>query len=206
MKKINFKILIITCLVCLLPIILGIIFYNELPDSVAIHFDINNNPNGYFTKAAFVFGMPVLMMVIQMLSCIVNDISDKNKEANKKATTVFKWIIPTLSIILYVVTISYALGNSIDIRKVVMIILGIVFIIMGNYLPKTKGNKIVRIKLKDENILNKVARFWGYMMILNGVLLIVSILFKPIVSVIFVVLIILESLGINCYAYMKNKG
>ena len=88
MKKIDLKILIITCLVCLLPIFLGIAFYNQLPEKVAIHFNINNEPDGYFAKTAFVFGMPVIMVAIQSFCCIVSDLDDKNKEANKKALKV----------------------------------------------------------------------------------------------------------------------
>lgn len=58
MKKINFKILFVTCIVCLLPIIIGLVFYNQLPEQIAIHFDINNNPDTFFPKLAFIFGMP----------------------------------------------------------------------------------------------------------------------------------------------------
>lgn len=66
MKKINVKSLVITSIVCLLPIILGLIFYNALSESVAIHWGINNNPNGYFSKPAFVFGMPMIMVALQI--------------------------------------------------------------------------------------------------------------------------------------------
>ena len=205
MKKINWEMLAITCIVSILPIFIGLYFYSKLPESIAIHFDINNNPDNFFPKAVFVFGMPIMMVLLQIFACIINDLSDKNKEANKKATTVFKWIIPILSITMYVITVSYSLGNSIDIRKVVMIILGIIFIVMGNYLPKTKGNNFTKIHIKNENVLNKVNRFSGYMLILNGILFIVSTLFEPIVSVVILVLMILESLGLYCYAYVKNR-
>ena len=105
MKKINMKILIITSLVCLSPILLGLGFYNELPENVAIHFDINNNPNNYFPKLVFIFVMPLIMLLLQLICCITTDLSNKNIEANKKVTTIFKWIIPTLSIIIYVITV-----------------------------------------------------------------------------------------------------
>ena len=77
---------------------------------------------------------------------------------------------------------------------------------MGNYLPKTKGNSFTKIHIKNENVLNKVNRFSGYMLILNGILFIVSTLFEPIVSVVILVLMILESLGLYWYAYVKNRG
>ena len=45
MKKINWKMLVITCIVSILPIFIGLYFYSKLPESIGIHFDINNNPD-----------------------------------------------------------------------------------------------------------------------------------------------------------------
>lgn len=204
MKKINMKILIITSLVCLLPILLGLGFYNELPENIAIHFDVNNNPNNYFPKLAFIFGMPLIMLILQLIGCITTDLADKNAEANKKVTTIFKWIIPTLSIIMYVITIMYALGNSIDIRKAVMCILGVLFIVMGNYLPKTIGNSRFP-GVKDENLKKKLLKMSAYFLILNGFLAILSILFKPLASILIIAVVILEIILLYVYAFVKNR-
>ena len=210
MKKINIKILVITSIVCLLPIICGLMFYNELPDNVAIHWGIDNNPNGYFPKTAFVFGMPAMMLVLQIFCCIVSDLSDKNPEANKKAVTVYKWIIPILTVILYIVTIMIALGNNLDIRKIVMIVLGITFIISGNYMPKVRGDYYINLKAfwiknKDEKLVNKAIKISAYTLIICGILCILSILFKPVVSVAIIVASIIYTLFIYLYVYLKSR-
>lgn len=206
MKKINLKNLVTTSIVCLLPIILGLAFYNRLPDNIAIHFGIDNNPNSYFPKPAFVFGMPIMMVFFQMLCLIVNDLSDKHPEANKKTTAVYKWIIPILTIVMYVVTIMYALGNNLDIRKIVMIILGIMFVVIGNYLPKTKGYSYAKVgKIKDEFIKQKVARALGYILIVDGILCMISILFNTTVSIAVIVLVVLEVIVLHGYIYIKNR-
>ena len=210
MRKINIKSLIITSIVCLLPIICGLMFYNELPESIAIHWGINNNPNGYFSKPAFVFGMPIMMLVLQVFGCIVSDLSDKNPEANKKAVTVYKWIIPIITVVLYIVTMAVSLGNDLDIRKIVMILLGILFIISGNYMPKVRSNyymnsKIFWVKNRDEKLVNKAVKISAYSLIIFGILFILSILFKPVVSVAILVAMILFSLIIYLYVYLKSR-
>lgn len=204
MKKINYKTLIITCITTLLPIALGITFYNKLPNEIAIHFDISNNPNGYFSKTAFIFGIPILMTIFQIICCTANDITDKHPEANKKITSITKWIIPTLTIIMYIVTIIYNLGNKLDIRKICMIILGIIFIILGNYLPKTKG-EINGIKKLSENQYKKVARISGYSLIIDGLLCLISTLFNQYISIAIISLIILETLAICLYSLTKKE-
>ena len=208
MKKIDLKVLVITCIVCLLPIILGLVFYNELPEQVAIHFDVNNNPDNYFPKILFIFAIPVFMSVIQAVCCIMNDLQDKNPEANKKATSVFKWIIPIITIVLYIVTLMYALGNTIDIRKAVMIILGILFIVTGNYVPKTVGDMHIhfpKFKINDPKLEIEMKKWTGYLLIINGMFCIISILFEPLVSVAFVVLFILEAIVLSVYTWLKSK-
>ena len=210
MKKINIKNLVITSIVCLIPIICGLIFYNELPESIAIHWGINNNPDGYFSKPEFVFGMPVMMVVLQIFCSIISDLSDKNPEANKKAVTIYKWIIPILTVILYIVTIMIALGNNLDVRRIVMIIIGILFIVVGNYLPKVKGDyymnsKVFWLKNRDEKLVNKAARVTGYMLIIGGLLCLLSTAFKPIISIIVIVAIILFSLFIYLYVYLESR-
>ena len=210
MRKINIKSLIITSIVCLLPIICGLMFYNELPESIAIHWGINNNPNGYFSKPAFVFGMPIMMLVLQVFSCIVSDLSDKNPEANKKAVTVYKWIIPIITVVLYIVTMAVSLRNDLDIRKIVMILLGILFIISGNYMPKVRSNyymdsKIFWVKNRDEKLVNKAVKISAYGLIIFGILFILSILFKPVVSVAILVAMILFCLIIYLYVYLKSR-
>ena len=61
MKKIDWKILIITSLICIIPIIFGIVLYEKLPDQMAVHFGINNEPNEYAPKEFALFGIPIFM-------------------------------------------------------------------------------------------------------------------------------------------------
>ncbi len=203
MKKINYKTMILTSLVSLLPIILGLIFFDKLPDSIAIHFNLNGDPDNYLSKTLFIFVMPIMMSILQIILCYFNDTKDDYKEANKKASSVYVWLIPILSIVLYSLTIFYSLGNTVDIRKSIMIILGIILIITGNYLPKTKGNNFMRI---NKNIIydyDKAKKLAGYLTLFTGVLLILSISFEPIVSAAIIILFIFSN--IILYFYSINK-
>ena len=209
MKKINMKSLIITSIVCLLPIICGLIFYNSLPENIAIHWGIYNNANGYFSKPAFLFGMPIIMVALQVFLSIVSDLSDKNPEANKKAVTVYKWIIPIITIVMYIVTIAIALGNDLDIRKILMLLLGILFIISGNYIPKVRSDyymnsKVFWVKNRDEKLVNKAMKLTAYGLIGFGILFILSILFDVVVSIAVLIATIVFCVFIYIYVYIKS--
>ena len=57
MKKIS-KLTVITTLITLLPIVLGIVLYDRLPDVVATHWGIDNQPNGWSSRAMAVSAYP----------------------------------------------------------------------------------------------------------------------------------------------------
>ena len=59
MKFIKWKSLIITTIVSLSPVILGIALWNLLPDSMAIHFNVYNEPDNFASKGFVVFGLPL---------------------------------------------------------------------------------------------------------------------------------------------------
>lgn len=205
MKKIDLKALIITSVFCLLPIILGVVYYDSLPEKVAIHFDIKNNPDNYLPKAIFVYLMPVFMVLIQIFCCITTDLTDKHKEANKKVTRVFKWIIPFITVLLYVVTLLFNLKHIIDVRAYVMIMLGMMFIVVGNYTPKTIGGVYNKHNFKDERVQKRITKIVSYLFIIFGVLLIISVVFKPIISAIVMGMLILNMLIIMVYGYIEDK-
>ena len=136
MKFIKWKSVIITSVVCLLPIFLGLLLWNKLPDTMAIHFNIYNEPDNFASKGFVVFGMPFFMVLLQMVCCIINDINAHKHGERKKIEQITKWIIPVMTIVLQTVTLAYGLGIKVDIRKVAAIIVGVVFLLIGNYLPK----------------------------------------------------------------------
>lgn len=180
MKFIKWKSLIITSVICLLPIILGIALWDSLPDSMAIHFNINNQPDNFASKGFVVFGLPILMMFLQIFCCFINDINAHKHGERIKFERITKWIIPVLTVVLQVITLGYGLGWDIDIRKVVALIVGALFIIMGNYLPKFDYIKNYDI---DTEKARKINRFVGFETVIMGFLFIVSVFLPPIATI-----------------------
>ncbi len=187
MKFMKWKILIITCIVCLLPILLGLALWQELPDTMAIHFNMYNQPDNFASKGFVVFGLPVLMVVLQIFCCFVNDINAHRHGEKKKFTLATKWLIPVMSVVLQTLTLGYGLGWNLDIRRIAMLIVGGIFLVIGNYLPKF--NYIKNYDLDTEKA-RKINRFIGKMAVALGVLAIITIFLPPIFSVAWLFLLI----------------
>lgn len=178
MNKIDWKNLTFSCVICMLPIIMGFYFYDALPDTLAIHFDINNNADGFASKDFTLFGLPMIMVALQTFGWIMSDL---NKKGDKKikAIEVAKWFIPIVTIIVYTIIVLVGLGKSINVGKVASIILGVLFILTGNYMPKmsyeeAKGN--INPLPKTEASYKEMVRTLGYSFVIGGFLAITSIL------------------------------
>lgn len=187
MKFIKLKILIITCIVCLLPILLGLALWDKLPDTMAIHFDINNYPDNFATKGFVVFGLPLLMVLLQCFCCFINDINAYKHGERKKLERATKWIIPVMTMVLQIVTLGYGLGWNFDIRKIVMLIVGVIFIVIGNYLPKLDYIKNYDVNSEKAR---KINSFIGFETVIMGIIYIISIFLPPIASVVCLILLI----------------
>ena len=172
MKNFKWKSFIITSIVCLLPILLGISLWTKLPDTMAIHFNIYGAPDNFASKGFVVFGLPMLMVVLQAFCCFINDINSYKHGDRKKFTTVTKWIIPVLTVVLQIITLGYGLGWNLDIRKIVSFIVGVIFLIIGNYLPKFDYIKNYDVNTEKAR---KINRFIGYETVVMGLLFFISI-------------------------------
>lgn len=188
MKFIKKKSFIISCLVCLMPILLGVTLWNRLPDIMAIHFNIHNEADNFATKSFAVFGLPILMMFLQIFCCIINDVNSTKHGERKKFEIIVKSIIPILTIILQVLTIGYAFGINLDIRRIVAAIVGITLIVIGNYQPKLDYIKDYD-KVSTEKA-RKINRFIGFATVIMGAIFILSIFLPPIATVISLFLLI----------------
>ncbi len=203
MKFIKWKSLAVTCAVCLLPIILGVAVFNNLPDQVAIHFDLQNNPDNFASKEFAVFGLPVLMALLQAFCCFINDINAKKHGERKKFETATKWIIPIMTIILQAATLGYALGWNLDIRKIAAFVVGAVLLVVGNFLPKFDYIKNYDVNTEKAR---KINRFMAYQSVIMGILFLISIFLPPITTVLCIVLLIPYAISSIIYGIKVGKN
>lgn len=170
------KIIIITTLITILPLFVGLILWNRLPDTVATHWNFNGEANGWSSKAFAVLGLPCLLTVIHLFTVGVTLNDPKKKNIHRKMLALVFWIIPVVSLIVNGMVFLTALQIEVNVSIAVSALVGIIFIIIGNYLPKLQQNYTAGIKLpwtlnSTENW-NRTHRLGGKTFIISGILLI----------------------------------
>lgn len=176
MKKVNWKILILTVIICLVPIISGIILYESLPNQMPIHFNINNKPDNYASKDFALFLIPVIMAFLQTFCCLISDINQNVKSVKPKFISIIKWLIPILTVLIYTIMLIVSLGNTVNVGRIICLFLGIMFLILGNYMPKMtyeNSKNMIHPKPKNEKAFRKMIKINGYGFITVGIILII---------------------------------
>lgn len=64
MMKIDKKLLVLTSLIILLPVLLGCFFWSQLPKTIATHFDLSGQANGFSSRLFAVFGLPFFLLLL----------------------------------------------------------------------------------------------------------------------------------------------
>ncbi len=197
----------LSVVICLLPIALSAVFYDEMPDMVATHFGIDFEPDGFSTKWTAAFMIPSIMLALNVFTWIIIEADPKKQAINEKLKAIIRWIIPVLSVIVQCGIVMYAVKN-INIVRFVPLMIGILFIIIGNYLPKCRQNFTTGIKipwtLASEENWNKTHRFAGKLWIIGGFLLAVYTFFEMSVFVFIGVLVLMVIIP-SVYSYLMYR-
>ena len=172
-------------IVILTPVIVGLVFYNQLPNQVAIHFNVEEQANGFMDRNLAIVVLPFIALVIYNL------LFSFFKQITIPFLKEFMlWLIPIFSVVIQGLILTFALGGQIQVRLTVIWLATLIFLVIGNYLPKSIG---LATKNHSESS-NSVARKLGYLMVAMSLALLISLCFNPYTTIIilgiFVVLIL----------------
>ena len=173
MIKKNWKVLVITTIVMLMPILAGLILWNQLPEQMPTHWNAGGEVDGWSSKPFAVFGMPLVMLAVQWLCVVVTSADPKKAHHPEKVLHLIFWMIPVLSAVIHVIVYATALGKEVPVEMVMPVLVGLILAIVGNYMPKCKQNYTIGIKipwtLDNEENWNKTHRFAGWLWTFCGI-------------------------------------
>jgi uncharacterized membrane protein len=147
---------------------------------------------------------------------------DKEKAemlSNIKVMNITVWIMSVLFFVMNIITLYTSYSQlypdmnlpEFDVIQAVSIIMGIVFIVMGNYMPKTRRNSTIGFRfpwtLYNDTTWSKSNKFASYVMVVAGVVSIIGAFFiKGITATIVMLGSILISIPIiMIYAYIVYR-
>ena len=194
MKNIDIKNLLATSSIFLLIAVLTICYYGALPDTVVAHFGVNGEPNGSMAKYMMIL-TSLSFFCVHLFICVLYDVKGIGKTP---VILVVKWLFPLLALIIQVSLLWYNLGGELEYRRLVIGLLAIGYMIIGNYLPKEE------LDSKTNEIERKGRKQAGYLFIIGGLLLLVSLLGSPTLSILVLILFGTSVITLSLYYFYRR--
>ena len=203
--RVDKKSLFLSVGICLLPILIGVYYFNVLPEQIAVHFNAKGEPDNFVSKICAIIGIPIFLAVVQVIISLVVDF-DKTP---KKGALIIKGIIPLISVLVQGGLIAYALDNNFNVPQLTVFVIGIVLIILGNYLPKKEfwGKYNFNLFGLEKGVNEqKVVRVYALYMTFSGVVIFISGFFSSTVALVLIVVIAIFSTVLPFYLVNKYKS
>ena len=164
---------IITSAVVLCPMLIGVLLWNRLPDEMAVRFNTNNEVLSYSSKGFVIFGIPIMLFVCHFFCMLPMIIDPRDTKISRKIVLLVIWITPVISLPTCGGLLVYSLGIAIDFAFIINLVLGISFLMIGNYLPKGRISDSAAAKtrkvLESEDVRYRIQRFMGWCYVLVGI-------------------------------------
>ena len=205
MMKVDKKSLFLSVAICLLPILIGVYYYDVLPEQIAVHFNVSGEPDNFVSKTRAIIDLPIFFAIVQVIISLVVDF-DKTP---KKGALIAKGIIPLISVLVQGGIVAYALDNNFNVPQLTVFVIGIVLIILGNYLPKKEfwGKYNFNLFGLEKGVNEqKVVRVYALYMTFSGVVIFISGFFSSTVALVLIVVIAIFSTVLPFYLVKKYKG
>ena len=204
------KTIILTIVLILLPMVVGVVLWEKLPEMMATHWGMNNEPNGWMSRPMAVFGLPIICAVLQILAVVATEKDKRKENLHRKSVAMVLWIVPVVTWVCSAVTYGYVFYEKINVGLICCLLVGLLFIALGNQLPRQMQNHVFGIRTKltlsDEDVWRASHRFGGWVMTLGGVVVVLCALFQWwwVTIAVFVVMVVV-TLGYPRWYYNKRE-
>lgn len=164
----------------LVPFVITLAFYSRLPEQVPTHWNSAGEINGYSSRLMAGFGIPGFMLLMAVLVNVAYwaDPKRANIARSKELRQITRWFIVILAILVQSITMLAGVGVELNVGLLTSVPIAVLFVALGNYLPKCRQNYTMGIKLPwtlaDEDNWNRTHRLAGYVWTAGGLLMLIS--------------------------------
>ncbi len=148
----------------------------QLPDRLPIHWNIHGEVDGWGNKFMGLLFMPFLVLGLYLLLLLLPliDPGKANYQNFQKVHGIIRIVFVAYMAAIYAATLVAAFGHSVNMTTVILPLVGVLFIVLGNFLGKIRPNWFVGIRtpwtLSSQLSWDKTHRLAGWLFMLMGLL------------------------------------
>ncbi|WP_051276227.1 SdpI family protein [Desulfovirgula thermocuniculi] len=153
----------------------GAAAYAHLPEMVPAHWNLKGEVDNYFSRFGGAFALPLLAAGIY-LAMLLLPFADPRRESYRRFAGAYRAVRMGLLVFLaalHGLILAVGLGGPADlVPRIVPLLTGALFVVIGNYLPQVRPNYFFGIRtpwtLADEEVWRRTHRFSGPVFVLAG--------------------------------------
>ncbi|NUU61167.1 SdpI family protein [Paenibacillus agri] len=183
--------------------------YNALPDQLPAQFGVTGEVNRYWSKDSAIACLGLLGLLMPLLMHFIRSIDPRKENYAKfeNAYAMTRLAMALLFDFIFVLVIMYGLNINLPVGKIAIGAVGILFIIIGNYMPQVKDNYFIGLHtpwtLHNPEVWRKTHRLAGGLWVIGGLLMIGAIFTGGIWNtVVIVTALVLTTLIPVAYSWM----
>jgi uncharacterized membrane protein len=152
---------------------------------VPIHWGLDGRADGWAPKPIALLGLPLLTVGLALLLAFAPRLDPRYANVQRSATAYWAVAFGSLALlaIVHVAATLVATGRSLNIGMVVSVAVGALFVVVGNFLGKTRSSWIFGIRtpwtLSSELAWTRTHRLGGYLFVLLGIAVILVAFVAP---------------------------
>lgn len=158
-----------------IALIAGLALWNQLPDLMASHWNINNQVDGYMPKFWGVFLMPLITLGMLVLFLVIPSIDPlkANIAQFRETFNVFIALIVAFMLYIHGLTLAWSLGyQGFKMSAAMLPFMGVLFIAIGYLLKKARRNFFIGIRtpwtLSSDSVWDKTHQLGSVLFMISG--------------------------------------
>ena len=186
--------------------------YPRLPDRVPTHWGLSGEPDGWSGPLVGAIGMPTITLAAWLLLLWLPTLDPRKSNIEKFRDSYDGVLLAmvTLLVTLHFAMLGVALGWPVPVTQTALAGIGILFLVLGNALPRARSNFIFGIRtpwtLSSDTVWTRTHRVGGYVLCVAGLVMIASVLAPPPWNLVFVLSSAFGAAGATIvYSYMVWK-
>lgn len=188
------------------------VVYPRLPETMPTHFDMSGQPNGWSSRLFGAWVVPLFLLLMWGLVRVLPAIDPRGSNYAKFGGA-FEGIIVSIMLFMlgmHIVILRASLGYPLAMQRVIPFGIGVLFIVIGNLLPRARPNWFVGIRtpwtLSSDRVWEKTHRLGGRLFVAGGIIITVAAFaWVKWAHVVLVTVITLCAATVLIYSYLEWK-
>lgn len=203
-----------TWFIFILTLVTALISLPFLPEKLPVHFDSLGQVDNYAGKWS-IFLAPIIILLIIFMAEILRNLDPKSKSYQQFESYYYDihFAVSLLMLFIEFYIIAFVSGIELSINRLIYPAVALLFIFLGNLLPKVKHNYFVGIRtswtIASEKVWYLTHRFAGKVFVIGGItILLLNFFFTRQMSVIFfitILIMLLLSIFSSLYYFKKYE-